>query len=301
MVTVPVKFFLTACLLVPALPAFCQGPVERTETILTIPIGQPVDQKLYADSQNACAAACLLMQFQNGTPAMQQRYAELVGSDHEAKLRAVVDKFFKNKRSTVDPKSPRWGPHGVVPVDLAAAANEWLGAPNGELTGDWLDRRNEAEMGAEFAARIHGKFRDSIRAGVPPILSLRSFMVREKDDESGDLEWKIGNHHFVLVTEVPEILVPKDKAARVEGAFGFRAGVIDPNGGIRTEAHIFVEPNVQPFAALKGNSKAGFWRSGRSFLLVSAPAVKAVRPVNSEWSERIVVIANYLIGDFNED
>ena len=58
------------------------------------------------------------------------------------------------------------------------------------------------------------------------------------------------------------------------------------------------EANGQLFMALRGTQDSGDWLTGLPFLQVLAPDVPSLRPQNLEWSERYLVTANYLIGDF---
>ncbi len=275
----------------PSVGAMAQ--VEDEEKTLKLPIIEKVNQLTYTKSVNACGPTSLLMQFQNGTPEMQAGYAKLLGSDSAKRLNYIVDRFFINKRSEISPKIFRWGAHGVFTKDMTAAAQDWLeesGGDRSRMNGMWLTRKDSDESDPEFTRRIHREIRNSIRSGVPPILNLRSFVAREKLNKPDQREWQVAQNHYILVHEVPDTLP--------ETARGFRLGVIDPNGGHQTEVFVFHEPHGQAFSALKGNEMEGKWVGGRHFMVVAAPKIDSLRPANLNWSERVVSIANYLIGDF---
>ena len=71
--------------------------------------------------------------------------------------------------------------------------------------------------------------------------------------------------------------------------------------GRRTSAYVYAENRLE-FWALQGNPGTGEWLDGRPFLLVQAPGVLSRRPKEAEWTARIIVVANFLVGDYeNED
>lgn len=248
----------------------------------------PVDQRDFSDSINGCAPATILNLLKFGPDGFQQVHEALVGGNDQVRMRYLVDRYFKDRPSATYPGQPRWGVHGIDCRDLVAGLNEMLrehGQP--ELNSRYLDRE-EAESEADHLLRCHELIADSLENGVPPILSIRTFVVKVREENGGEPAWEPGPHHYVLVTGV----VGKPSAAGVE------LEIIDPWGGQRTVIYLHREPMGRSFRALKGTLDDGEWLDGRSFLQLLAPEVPSLRPKDLNWSERSVVVANFLAGRF---
>lgn len=245
----------------------------------------PVDQRLYPDSINGCGPATIL----NLLTFSDERYRPvrdtLIGSEDGVKMRYLVDRYFKGKPSLTYPTEKRWGPHGIDCRDLVLGINELL-AEGGlaPLIGTYLDRL-PAEDGASHVVRCRDLIARSIAGGTMPLLSLRSFVVKRREENEGEPRWEVGRHHYVLITGLHEVGLP----------FGFELEVIDPWRGKRTRLYLHREGNGQPFRALRGVEGSGVWLDGFPFLQVLAPEVETLRPGNLEWSERFIVVANFII------
>jgi len=282
--------FAKCFLLAPVLAAFLNFSTTWAEENLSISVPRVekaiVDQRVYRDSENGCGPACLLNLLKFSSERYQGAYQDLLGRTEEARMRYVIDRYFRNRRSEVVPGQKRWGVHGVVSEDLVAGLNELLAENDIEaFRGAYLDRRKD-EPDEEMIERVHRLFERSIENGVAPILSLRSFRVTE--GENGEPGWQSGHHHNVVVVGISPIR---------EG-LGFTAEVLDSWGGVRNHLLIHREPGQQPFRALKGTEDFGRWLTGSPFLEVVAPGMTSLRPRDLKWSERLVVTANYAIGDF---
>lgn len=203
-------------------------------------------------------------------------------------MRFLVDRYFRNRQSGAEPGRFRWGLHGVETPDFAEGINELL-AEHGiaPLQARYLDRV-EGEGSADHLGRVRRLLKSSLDAGVPPVLNLRSFQVKRREENARDPRWESAFSHYVLVTKL------RGETSEI----GFEVEVIDPFGGRRTVLYLHLEANGQPFRALKGNDKSGEWLAGRPFLQVVAPGVPTLRPAKPDWSERYLVVANHLIGRF---
>jgi len=250
--------------------------------------GGIVDQRDYADSRNGCAPASVLNLLVFGPADYRSVYESLVGATDGVKMRFLVDRYFKSRRSTVEPSLERWGVHGIFSADLAAGVNELL-ADHGieELAGASLDRE-DGETAAEHLRRCHERIADSLANGVKPILSLRSYVVRHREEEDFRPAWEAGVHHNVVVTEV----------IRPPSGLGFEIEALDPWRGRRVALFVHRGGNAHPFRARKGAGPSAKWLEGHPYLQVLAPDVPSLRPRTLEWSERFVVTANFLIGDY---
>jgi hypothetical protein len=247
----------------------------------------PTDQRQYKDSINGCAPASVLnlLKFSDPDSGYGAVYSSLLGSDEGVKMRYLVDRYFKGRASGTYPGQKRWGLHGVDCRDLVLGLNELLAEIDlAPLTGTYLDRL-DGESGSAHLVRCRELIRRSIGGGVLPILSLRSFIVKRREKNKDEPAWESALHHYVLVTGLHETGSP----------FGLDLEIIDPSQGKRTHLHLHREANGQSFRALRGVEGSGVWLDGTPFLQVFAPEVESLRPKDLEWSERFVVVANFLV------
>lgn len=247
-----------------------------------------VDQRDLVDSNNGCGPASILNCLKFSRVEFRELYEKLVGAEDGVKMRFVTDRYFRLRDSVVYPGQKRWGVHGIATGDLVKGLNELLADHDlDDLSGSYLDRNHE-EGSLEFARRIHGMMKKSVDRGVMPILSLRSFYVRQQEELGDQPAWETGPHHNVVVTSVSDF----------EVGSGFLITALDPWQGREIAAFLYRE-GAQSFRALKGVEPTGEWLDGTPFLLVSAPEAVTLRPKTLEWHERWIVVANFLIGDFD--
>ena len=245
-----------------------------------------VDQRDFQDSINGCGPASILNLLRFSRPEYQAVESQLIGAKDSVRMRFLVDRYFRNRPSVVYPAQKRWGVHGILSADLVTGLNELLeenGVP--ELSATYLDRESE-ETESDHLERIYETIAESLENGVAPILSVRSFVVRHRDDKGP--AWEAGWHHNVVIREIEE----------TKDATGFALKALDPFRGKEVAMYIHIEGSGQSFRALKGIQESGNWLNGRPFLQVLAPDLPTIRPQNVTWSERFIVVANFLIGDF---
>ncbi|MCG8600377.1 MAG: hypothetical protein MI807_09580 [Verrucomicrobiales bacterium] len=245
-----------------------------------------VNQRDFEVSRNACGPASILNLLKFSREEYLTIYHKMQTTEDGARIGMLINQYFRDRKSVVKPGQNRWGVHGIFSEDLAAGLNEWLaGSGVPELQSDYLDRI-AGETEGEHMRRVHEMIAKSLRNGVSPILSLRSFVVRTRTP--GKPGWETGLHHNVVVADVDE----------KPGALGFQVTVLDPAGAREVPVFIHRDGGRLPFRAMRGVDGNGEWLKGFSFLQVMAPEVPALRPKNLEWSERYLVTANFLIGDF---
>ena len=273
-----------ACIRLPAFPAFVSLVCCRL--CASDPI--PVDQRDYPDSANGCAPATTLNLLRFGGESYAPALNGLIGSTDGVKMRFLVDRYFRHRPSSIDPSRMRWGVHGLDCRDLAFGVNELLADHHlAPLAAAFLELEPE-EKEPDHLARVLALIHRSLDARTPPILNLRTFLVKSREENGGKPEWETGVSHYVLVTGIRG--EPSDTGGELE--------VIDPWQGRRAEIYLHREPNGRSFRALKGSEAEGKWLDGRPFLQVLAPGVPTMRPANLEWHERYLVIAHHLIGRF---
>lgn len=279
-----VAFYVLIWVLISALP----GHADDVE--IEVEPGEIISQALYRESINACAPSAMINSLKFGNEGMRSAFGSLLGGNDSTRLVYLVDRYFRNRPSTVVRGEKRWRFHGVYVADLVQSFREILEEQElSPCSAEYLDRI-EGETDPQQLNRVHGWMADSLEKGFPPVLSLRSFMVKTRPEHGDEPRWEPGFHHFVVVQSIPRDVLP--------GAAGMEIRVIDPHTGSISGIHIHPEPAEQPFMALKGNVEKGEWIGGRPFLLVTAPAIRSLRPAGLKWSDRYLVVANYLIGDF---
>jgi hypothetical protein len=250
--------------------------------------GRAVDQRDFPDSANGCAPATVLNLLRFGGEEFVPVEKALVGSSDAVKMRFLVDRYFRGRPSAVFAGQPRWGAHGVEATDLAAGLRELFEEHGVAPCGATSLERKPDEGEADHLRRLCGLVGDSIAAGVPPILNLRSFHVKRRDENGGEPLWETGVSHYVLV------LARRGEPSET----GVELEILDPWEARRSVIYLHREANGRDFRALKGVSGSGKWLDGRPFLQVLAPGVPTLRPADVEWSGRYVVVANHLIGRF---
>lgn len=247
-----------------------------------------VNQQDYEDSINGCAPASILNCLKFSKPEFHAIYDSYEGSTDGAKIRWIVNKYFKARKSIVFPDRKRWGVHGIQDADLVTGFNELLADHElPALQATYLDRGKD-ETRAAHIARCHELMETSIQNGVLPILGIRSYVVRRRERNDMAPAWEIGTFHNVVVHSI----------VRPPSYTGFEIAVLDPSRGHATTAYLFREPNRQDFSALKGIEENGDWIHGEPYLQILAPDLPTTRPQDLEWSDRIVIAATFLIGDF---
>lgn len=250
--------------------------------------GPAVDQRDYPDSINGCAPATVLNLLRFGGAELARAEEALVGATDGVKMRFLVDRYFRGRPSAVFPGQPRWGLHGIEATDLAAGMRELFAEHHlAPCEAAYLDREEGEDEGTHLH-RVASLIRDSIQAGLPPILNLRSFYVKRREENGSEPLWEAGVSHYVLVL-----------ALRTEpSTCGVELAILDPWRARRSVVYLHREANGRDFRALKGVAESGTWLSGRPFLQVLAPDLPTLRPADVEWSERYLVVANHLIGRF---
>jgi len=256
--------------------------------------GVPVDPLQIIDQNvdrvyktRACGPTAVLNALRFATGREQGIYSTLIGGDDATRLRYLIDRWYAGRSSSVVAGVKRFDTHGCYVEDLAAGFNELL-AENKlpDAKSVFLDRRPPEKSDREFLKRIHGSFANSLRNGLPPIVSLRSFVARKHYGESDTSRWGIARHHFVVVTSVPEKLAEND--------LGFRFEYIDPFGGSTGSAFAYAEQHMT-FRAFKGSNGIGEWLRGTPFLLVVAPGIESLQPLNADWPDRVIITLNHAI------
>ena len=194
----------------------------------------PVDQ--LAISGNACGPAALLSSFRCGNDAWQRAASSLPGATDREQLGQWIRRHGLQPSATLKGRK-RWTNAGINVEDLVVATNEmtrplYLPAVAQE---DLFLRRGETPEA--LLRRTHQRLEKSLSKGIPPVLSLRRFVLRGG-------KWLPLQGHFVTVTSVPR------KIGRDERSFGFT--YLDPWGGKRNQGEFRVP--AEPVLAADGQT-----------------------------------------------
>jgi hypothetical protein len=182
----------------------------------------PVNQ--LSVSGNACGPAALLASFRCGNEAWQRAAASLPGNTDRDQLGHWIRHHGLRPSATLKGRT-RWSAKGINVEDLVSAANEMnrpLFLPPLDHDDLFLRRGEKPEA---LLKRTRDRFDRSLAKGIPPLLSLRRFVLRQGT-------WTPLQGHFVTVTGVPR------KLGRGETSFAIH--YLDPWGGKRCEGTLGV-------------------------------------------------------------
>lgn len=179
-------------------------------------------------SGNACGPAALLTSFRCGNESWQQVSAEIPGSSDKSKLLYIIRAHGLRPSTSLQDRR-RWTRDGINAEDLNSIAAELsaLAAQPAPKMESML--RIGRESPAKLTARIHRRLRNSLKNGLPPVLTLRRYTFR-----SG--RWEPLQSHFITVVRVPEKLPPNHTQ--------FDLTYFDPWGGKKDSGRFYV--SAQP-------------------------------------------------------
>ncbi len=268
-----VLFCLAACIGLVAIP-----PGAGHETAPPRPI---VGQAKVGEF--ACGPCAIYNTLVCGDPKLCAVAAELPGDDAFAKIRYLIDKYGLKPSEEYGGKKPRYDDKsGVTWHDLRHFVNDVLRDHQvPPVEGRYLDR-DKGETPLEQLRRVHALLRESLAAGFPPILAVRSFYAKQEKDT---FLWNGLCGHWVTVVDLPRSIPDREK--------GFRFGFADPGSGRVEYGYAYAEV-VRDFTAAKGNAERWEWISGRPFLLLTAPALPLYTQ-KAPWHSRTIVTLNYAV------
>lgn len=211
-----IEFFL-----LPLIAAGCHASeIREAPRADAVPVNQ------LAISGNACGPAALLASFRSGSEPWQRAATSLPGTTDREQLGQWIRRHGLQPSATLKGRR-RWSNAGINVEDLVAATNEMtrpLYLP-AVAQDDLLIRRGEKPEA--MLKRAHQRIEKSLAKGIPPLLSLRRFVLRGG-------KWVPLQGHFVTVTTVPR------KLGRGQSAFAFT--YLDPWGGKRTQGEFRIPP-----------------------------------------------------------
>jgi hypothetical protein len=182
------------------------------------PNATPVDQLRVAG--NACGPAALLNAFRFGNSDWQRALDAVAGeNDREQILKLIREIGMRPSKHVTG--HPRWSRRGVGLLDLRDMANEMCAGRFLPLVSEEVFFLNSRETPGKLLQRVHRRLDTSLAKGLPPVLSLRRYVMRRQPGKGP--EWVVLDAHFVTITGIPRKL---EKNAR-----SFSVSYIDPWGG----------------------------------------------------------------------
>lgn len=237
-----------------ALLASCTTSPVRTAPN---PAWQPIDQR--ALSAQACGPASLLNSFGSGSSRWQAA-AQVPGNTSREKLSYVLRRYALHPSDVTSGR--RWSRRGGVNLaDLTDMANE-MAAPHQlpHLRNEVLFR-GDHEAPTELLNRAHRRLAESLRRGLPPVVSVRRSLKQPRT--TAEMLGASSRGHFLVITEVPRTLD--------DSATSFSISYIDPWGGQRRTGSIRITSNasVPCLEAVLPQSEIGMreLRTGKDSLL----------------------------------
>jgi hypothetical protein len=171
-------------------------------------------------SANACGPTALLNAYRTGSPKWQQVATSIPGDTDEKRILSIIRQIDALPSSTPRPRR-RWSSRGVSVTDLNQVANVLSHDAKMPPLSESILFLKSGESPAQLLKRSHKLLSRSYRKGLPPIISLRSYVSRKQS--SGKYSWVLVGSHFVTLRDVPDKLTTGDDV--------FPICYIDPWGG----------------------------------------------------------------------
>lgn len=224
------------------------------------PTWQPIDQR--ALSAQACGPASLLNSFGSGSPRWQAA-AQVPGDTSREKLAYVHRRYALHPSDVTNGR--RWNRRGGVNLaDLTDMANEMASPYQLPRLRNEVLFRGDHETSAELLNRAHRRLADSLRRGLPPIVSVRRTLRQPRT--TAEMLGTSSRGHFLVITEVPRTLDTLPTS--------FPISYIDPWGGQRRTGSIRITSHTSTpcLEAVLPQSEIGMreLRTGKDSLLTLA-------------------------------
>lgn len=200
----------------------------------------PADQLAVAG--NACGPAALLNAFRFGNDAWQRASDAIAGANDRERILRIIREIGMRPSKHV-PGHPRWSRRGVNLADLHDMADEMIAGKYLPMLNEEVFFLSPRESPEKLLRRVHQRFEKSLSKGLPPVVSLRRYVLRKTPGNAP--QWIVVDAHFVTLTALPRKL---DKQARL-----FPVSYIDPWGGKRCQGRIGI-PDFPVMADASGNS-----------------------------------------------
>jgi hypothetical protein len=235
----------------------------------------------------ACGPCSLLNALKFGGKAEREAVEDIDGEDDDARVKTLIEEYGRGP-SDIYPDRARYREKGgMADLELLGMVNELLrDAELPPVIGRALDR-TKVEAPGTHLRQVHKTLRRSLDAGFPPIVILRSFVIKpaEKPKKGEDsYVWWGQSGHWVAVVDLPEELE--------DGELSFVMKVADPWTG-RTQQCFIHEEQFRNFTAAKGDDRKWVWPTvPQPYLIATMPAL-ALGTKDSPWFLRTNVVLSF--------
>lgn len=192
-----------------AIPAVA-GPTMRDAPNFS---ATPANQLVVAG--NACGPTALLNAFRFGNGDWQRASNQITGTTDKERIYTLIRECGMRPSSHLKGR-PRWSRKGVNIADLCDMANETARGQMLPLISQEVLFAKKGESQEQLLLRVHQRLDTSLSKGLPPILSLRRYVLRGS-------EWIVLDAHFVTLIRMPQKLE--------KGTRAFPVTYADPWGG----------------------------------------------------------------------
>lgn len=250
---------------------------------INIDDSKAINQHIY--SRYACGPTSVLNTLLFGPGEFQSIFQNIPGATNKEKLTYIIEKYGMTPSEDYK-EGIKWHPNsGMSPVDLSYFMKDVL-QKKSNLKGKFLERLKH-ETTKQHLKRVHNYIKNSLKKGIPIIVSLRSFSPHRSSKNKGEIVWNGLGNHFVIVTGIPSSIKSYEK--------GFSFEYLDANGPKRATGYIYIE-DIRNFTAIKGNTKQWKWLTDSAFLLVNVPSLDTLKVQDQDWYWRSIITLNYAIG-----
>ncbi len=286
------SLILSICLSLPIASITAQGGWYREIVGVNVDSKMVVDQHIHPTCRSvACGPSSVLTALGHAIEPFKTIRNKIPGKTVKDQLVYVIKTYGFKPSKVKGPKKHRFNPKsGIRPEDLLHLANDLLPPHVEKLNGTFITRNaNESTSSNEYIQRIHGYLSHSLSQGVPPIISIKSYVVNYYPKRQRYL-WDSLANHFVVVVSVPKVLAAHE--------FGFKFDYIDPVKGRLKSGYIHQEYLRNFLVQLPDANRKLKWITNFSQLVVHAPDLYTLRTMNQSWHARTNIVLNYGIGKF---
>jgi hypothetical protein len=202
-----------------------------------------------------CGPVSLLNLLKLGPEKYRAAYAKLTGGRDTEALKALLAKYCSEKKS--DGKARYSKDRGIDDPNLIKLSN--LVAKDfdlGAIDSLYANRR-KGEENAAFARRINEPLLRSLRRGVPVLMSVDSYAVRDR-------EWRKLTGHYMLITGA--------QALGTANPHGFLIEYINPVGAKAGQSLVYASTR-RPSRALAHFADGDRWLDDNPYLYIAAPSL----------------------------
>ena len=222
----------------------------------------------------ACGPCALANALTHGDTAGRRAFASVAGGTPLERVGTIIRQFSDKPSEKHHGKQPRYSvADGTTTEDMPLLTNDLLRSLKlAEVNAEWLNVR-EGEAGRMHLHRLHGLFSNSLAAGFPAIVEVRSFGANTSAPKGAVWDGLLG-HWMPVVGLEPAILPTR--------AMGFVCRFADSMSGTVIDGYAHAELH-RPFTATHGftlnadGTKEWNWITGYPYIQIQAPTSASTR------------------------